>query len=33
LLAEAETGVAFAVLNREAVPEFLIYGDGIRALD
>ena len=26
-----ETAVAFAVLDRDAVPEFLIYGDGIRA--
>jgi fructokinase len=26
-----ETAIAFAVLDRDAVPEFLIYGDGIRA--
>ena len=26
-----ETAVAFAVLDRDAVPEFLVYGDGIRA--
>ncbi len=31
LLPGAETAVAFAVLDRDAVPEFLIYGDGIRA--
>jgi len=31
LLAETETAVAFAVLDRETVPEFLIYGGGIEA--
>ncbi|MGZ4352543.1 MAG: PfkB family carbohydrate kinase [Gaiellaceae bacterium] len=31
LLPGEETAVAFAVLDRDAVPEFLIYGDGIRA--
>jgi fructokinase len=31
LLAGEETAVAFAVLDRDAVPEFLIYGGGIRA--
>jgi sugar/nucleoside kinase (ribokinase family) len=31
LLHGEETAVAFAVLDRDAVPEFLIYGDGIRA--
>jgi sugar/nucleoside kinase (ribokinase family) len=31
LLPGEETAVAFAVLDRHAVPEFLIYGDGIRA--
>src|SRR5262249_26154261 len=31
LLPGEETAIAFAVLDRDAVPEFLIYGDGIRA--
>jgi fructokinase len=31
LLPGEETAVAFAVLDGDAVPEFLIYGDGIRA--
>ncbi len=31
LLAGTETAVAFAVLDRDAVPEFLIYGGGIEA--
>jgi fructokinase len=31
LLAGEATAVAFAVLDRDAVPEFLIYGDGIRS--
>jgi fructokinase len=31
LLTGEQTAVAFAVLDRHAVPEFLIYGDGIRA--
>jgi sugar/nucleoside kinase (ribokinase family) len=31
LLPGGETAIAFAVLDRDAVPEFLIYGDGIRA--
>jgi fructokinase len=31
LLPGEETALAFAVLDRDAVPEFLVYGDGIRA--